>query len=180
MSNNILHINASARSETSVSRKNSAHIVQSLGGDAVVTRDLGNDIPFLNEDWVTATFMPAEARSETQSAALTFSDTLVQELQDADTIVIGLPLYNFGIPANLKAWIDQVARAGVTFTYTDTGPKGLLEGKKVIITIASGGVPIGSEMDFASSYLKVALGFLGISDVTILDNDQAEAYGQAA
>ena len=85
--------------------------------------------------------------------------------------MIGSPIYNFGVPAVLKAWIDQIARAGVTFKYGENGPEGLLEGKKVIVTIASGGTAIGSDYDFATPYLKFALGFLGITDVTVLGKD---------
>jgi FMN-dependent NADH-azoreductase len=120
---------------------------------------------------VTGTFTPADARSDAQNEALSFSDTLVAEVIAADTIVIGTPIYNFGAPAVLKAWIDQIARAGVTFQYTENGPEGLLEGKKVIIAVASGGTQIGSDYDFASPYLKFALGFLGITDVTVLSKD---------
>jgi FMN-dependent NADH-azoreductase len=87
-------------------------------------------------------------------------------LRAADTIVIGLPIYNFGIPASLKAWVDLIARAGETFAYSETGPKGLLENKRVIVTVASGGVPVGSPMDHATTYLTQVLGFIGITDVT--------------
>ncbi|MEO0699174.1 MAG: NAD(P)H-dependent oxidoreductase, partial [Pseudomonadota bacterium] len=91
---------------------------------------------------------------------------------DADTIVIGAPIYNFGVPAAVKAWIDQVARAGITFAYTENGPKGLLEGKRAIIVVASGGTKVGSEIDFAIGYLKFALGFIGITNVELVAADQ--------
>ncbi|GAA6209033.1 NAD(P)H-dependent oxidoreductase [Cognatishimia sp. WU-CL00825] len=180
MTHSVLHIDSSARYIDSISRRLSAGIATSLQADTVVRRDLSEGLPFLNETWVSATFTPKDDRSEAQAEALKTSDILVQELQNADTIVIGLPLYNFGVPASLKAWIDLIARAGVTFQYTDTGPKGLLSGKKAIITIASGGVDIGSPMDFASPYLRQVLGFLGISDVTILSSSQAEDFAKAA
>lgn len=180
MSNTVLHIDASARSAQSVSRQNSAKLVASLNPNKVITRDLSDGLPFLNEDWVTATFMPPADRNDTQAQSLSLSDTLVAELQEADTIVIGAPIYNFHVPAVLKAWIDQIARAGVTFKYTENGPQGLLEGKKVIITLASGGVPIGSEMDFASPYLKAVLAFVGLTDVTILNSEEAESFAEAA
>ncbi len=86
-------------------------------------------------------------------------------MQAADTLVIGLPIYNFGVPAALKAWVDQVARAGVTFRYTETGPKGLLTGKRAIIAVASGGTEAGSDVDFATGYIRHVLGFIGITDV---------------
>ena len=97
---------------------------------------------------------------------------MIEELKSADTIVIGVPIYNFGIPARLKAWIDLVARAGVTFRYTEAGPQGLLENKRAIIATASGGVPVGSPADFATTYLKQVLAFIGITDVTIIAADQ--------
>ncbi|MGH1463779.1 MAG: FMN-dependent NADH-azoreductase [Cognatishimia sp.] len=180
MTHSILHIDSSARYDESISRRRSANIVASLNAKSVVQRDLAEGLPFLNETWVGATFTPKENRSQEQSDVLKTSDALVKELQDADTIVIGLPIYNFGVPASLKAWVDLVARAGVTFQYTETGPQGLLTGKKAIITIASGGVEIGSAMDFASPYLRQALGFLGISDVTILSSNEAESFATAA
>lgn len=171
MTHTVLHIDASARFASSASRTASAQIVTGLNADTVVRRDLAQGLPFLDEAFTIATFTPTDDRTDAQNAALAISDTLVAELQAADTIVIGAPIYNFSIPAVLKAWIDQIARVGVTFAYTETGPKGLLKGKKVIITLASGGTPIGSEIDFASPYLRFALGFVGITDVTIQDKD---------
>lgn len=171
MTNTVLHIDASARHEGSLSRLQSAKIVEALGADKVITRDLANGLPFLDAAWVESTFIAPNERTEAQARTLDLSDELVAELQAADTIVIGTPMYNFSIPAVLKAWIDQTARAGVTFTYTENGPKGLLEDKKVIVTMATGGVPVGSDYDYASTYLRFALGFIGITDVTILDKD---------
>lgn len=175
MSHTVLHLDASARHQDSVSRKLSADIVAQENADEIIRRDLTDGVPLLNENWVTGTFTPPESRSDAQNETLTFSDTLVSEVQAADTIVIGTPIYNFNIPAALKAWIDQIARAGVTFQYTEDGPKGLLEGKKVIVVIASGGTQIGSDYDFATPYLKFALGFLGITDVTVLNKDAVES-----
>ncbi|MEL6531300.1 MAG: NAD(P)H-dependent oxidoreductase, partial [Pseudomonadota bacterium] len=96
---------------------------------------------------------------------------LIAELQAADTIVISTPIYNFGVPAVLKAWADLVARAGTTFKYTENGPVGLLEGKKAYIAAASGGTPVGSDMDFMTSWLTFFLGFIGIKDVEIIAAD---------
>jgi FMN-dependent NADH-azoreductase len=110
----------------------------------------------------------SSARSDTQVAELAVSDALVAELEAADVIVIGAPIYNFSIPAVLKAWIDMVARAGVTFRYGEDGPEGLLNNKKAYVVMASGGVPIGSAMDFASPYLRHLLGFIGIHDVEFI------------
>lgn len=180
MTHTVLHLNASARHQNSVSRLNSRRVVEHLNGDTVVTRDLASGVPFLDETWAAATFTPPADRTEAQAAALSLSDELVAEVQAADTIVIGTAMYNFGIPATFKAWIDQIGRAGVTFAYTETCPKGLLEGKKVIVILATGGTPVGSEYDFASPYLRFVFGFLGITDVTIVDAEGAEALAQAA
>jgi len=164
----ILHLDSSARREGSVSRDASAAIVERLlsenPGAEVTYRDLAAGEPFLNDTWVGATFTPVDDRTPAQRAALAHSDALVAELQSADIVVIGMPIYNFGVPAVLKAWIDQVARAGVTFRYTENGPKGLLTGKRAIVAFASGGVSQGAPVDFASPYLAHALGFLGITD----------------
>lgn len=167
----LLHIDASARFADSASRQASARIVAEQNADTVIRRDLAEGVPFLDETFTVATFTPAENRTPEQAAALALSDELVAELQAADTIVIGTAMYNFSLPAVLKAWVDQIARAGVTFAYTDTGPKGLLTGKKAIVTIATGGTPLGSDFDHASNYLRFILGFVGITDVTILDKE---------
>jgi FMN-dependent NADH-azoreductase len=103
---------------------------------------------------------------------LALSDSLVAELQAADTVLITLPIWNFGIPSTLKAWIDQVARAGVTFRYTPDGPVGLLEGKRAILAVASGGTEVGSAIDFATDYLRHVLGFIGIHEVEIVAADR--------
>ena len=180
MSQTLLHIDASPRSEGSVSRGLSAKIVAQQNAGEVIRRDLSEPLPFLNETWVAGTFTPPEDRSDAQRAELVLSDQLVAEVQAADTIVIGTPIYNFGAPAVLKAWIDQVARAGVTFKYTETGPVGLLSDKKVIVAVASGGVSIGSPADFLTPHLRVFLGFLGLTDVSFVDVDSYDATAIAA
>lgn len=167
----ILHIDSSARFQGSVTRDLSAEIVGTLGGD-VIRRDLAHALPQITENWVNANFTPADQRDEVQRDTLALSDTLVAELKAADTIVIGTPIYNFSIPTALKAWIDLVARAGLTFRYTENGPKGLLEGKRAIIAVASGGTPVGSEIDFATGYLRHVLGFIGIEDVQFIAADR--------
>lgn len=172
----ILHIDSSARLQGSVTRELSADIVARLGGD-VIRRDLADALPHINENWVNANFTPADQRDAVQKGTLDLSDSLVSELKAADTIVIGTPVYNFGIPASLKAWIDLIARAGVTFKYTETGPKGLLEGKRAIIAVATGGTEVGSDIDFATGYLRHVLGFVGIHDVQIISADRVMAKG---
>ncbi len=164
---NILHIDASAHYDTSTSRMASAQIVADLGG-TVTYRDLSDGaLPFVDATWADARLKAPEDRTLDEAAALALSDELIKELQDADTIVIGSPIYNFAGPASLKAWMDLVARPRVTFHYTENGPEGLLKDKKAIIAVASGGVSVGSDADFLTSHLKFFLGFIGITDVEI-------------
>lgn len=168
----VLKIDASGRTNGSISRDLSNRIAQNLakGGD-IVARDLNDHLPFVDEEWIGANFTPADQRTEAQNAKLALSDSLIEELKAADTLVIGTPIYNFGIPATLKTWVDQIARAGVTFRYTETGPEGLLEGKKAVVAYASGGVPMGAAVDHVTPYLKTVLGFVGITEVEFLDAD---------
>ncbi|EAQ46748.1 acyl carrier protein phosphodiesterase [Roseobacter sp. MED193] len=172
MSSTVLHIDSSARAENSVTRSLSAEITARLSPDHVIRRDLATPLPLLDEAWVGANFTPADQRSDEQKALLAQSDALIAELKQADTIVIGTPIYNFSVPSTLKAWIDLVARAGVTFSYSEAGPKGLLEGKRAIIAVASGGTQAGSDIDFATTYLRHVLGFIGITNVELVAADQ--------
>lgn len=171
----ILHITASIRGDESVSNRIGKALLTSLtdATDAVVTkRDLSaHDIPFVSAQRFEANLTPAADRTPQQAELAAIADTLIAELQAADTIVFSTPVYNFGVPAVVKAWADLVARAGTTFKYTENGPVGLLEGKKAYITAASGGTPIGAEFDFMSNWLTFFLGFLGISDVEIVAAD---------
>ncbi|MEP4051447.1 MAG: NAD(P)H-dependent oxidoreductase [Litorimonas sp.] len=178
--NRILRIDSSARNLGSVTRSLADETIERLAEVGPITlnsRDVATGLPFVDEDWVSANFTPADARSETHIAKLALSDSLVREIQNSDTIVISTPIYNFGIPATLKAWIDMICRAGVTFRYTENGPVGLLEGKRAILLIASGGTAVGSPVDFATPYLKQALAFIGITDVTVI---AADALGSQA
>ena len=172
---NILYITASIRSESeSVSRGLGQRIVDSLvaQGGQLTTRDLAeNDLPYVSAERFAANLAPAAERTPEQADLAAIADTLIAELQAADTIVIASPVYNFGPPAVLKAWADLVARAGTTFRYTANGPEGLLKGKKAYLAVASGGTPVGSEMDFMSRWLTFFLGFLGISDVEMVAAD---------
>ncbi|MFN7029158.1 MAG: FMN-dependent NADH-azoreductase [Sphingopyxis sp.] len=173
----ILRIDASARNSGSTTRQLADQLVTRLVeqgyGSAVTRRDLALTPPaLLTEAWVGANFTDDADRSDDQRAVLAHSDELIAELEAADTIVIGVPVYNFAIPAALKAWIDQIARARRTFRYTETGPEGLLKGKKAYLVVASGGVPVGSDYDFATGYLRHVLGFVGITDVTIIEAGQ--------
>lgn len=173
---NILHIDASMRKAGSYSRQLTQKIVERLRAQApsaqVTRRDLADsNIPFVDEAWIQANFTDDSARTAEQRDTLGLSQTLVEELQQADTIVIGTPIYNFSIPAALKAWIDLIARARLTFRYGENGPIGLLENKKVILAIASGGTVIDSDMDFATPYLRHILSFVGLKDVEVIAAD---------
>lgn len=173
---NILYITASIRSDSdSVSRGLGQRIVDGLAaktGASVTTRDLAaNDLPYVSAERFAANLTPAAVRTPEQADLAAIADTLIAELQAADTIVIAAPVYNFGPPATLKAWADLVARAGTTFQYTANGPEGLLKGKKAYLAIASGGTPMGADYDFMSRWLTFFLGFLGITDVAIVAAD---------
>lgn len=172
MPKKILRIESSARREGSVTRELTSQIIAKFDVYEVVTRDLLDGIPLINEAWVGANFTPQPDRTEEQTKLLEYSDTLIQEVLDADTLVIGLPIYNFGVPASLKAWVDLVARAGVTFQYSETGPVGLLEGKRAILAVASGGVKAGSEADYAVKYMQQVLAFIGIVHIDVVAADQ--------
>lgn len=176
----ILRIDASARKQGSTSRALTDALINKLSPAAVVVRDLSQPLPFVTEDWIGANFTDEAELSAEQRETLTLSDQLVEELVAADTLVIGVPVYNFGIPAALKAWIDLIARARKTFRYTETGPVGMLTGKKAYVAMASGGTEIGSEIDFASGYLRHVLGFIGIEDVTLVAADQQMMKGETA
>ena len=182
---NILHITASIRPEAeSVSRGLGQRIVGALAaktGASVTTRDLAaNDLPFVSAERFAANLTPAADRTPEQAGLARIADELIAELQAADTIVIAAPVYNFGPPATLKAWADLVARAGTTFRYTANGPEGLLTGKKAYLAIASGGTPVGSDIDFMSRWLTFFLGFLGITDVEIVAADGIMGEGGEA
>ena len=173
---NILYVTASIRPDAeSVSRSLGQSIVDGLAaksGASVTTRDLAaNDLPYVSAERFAANLTPAADRTPEQVQLAAIADELIAELQAADTIVIAAPIYNFGPPASLKAWADLVARVGTTFRYTATGPEGLLSGKKAYLAIASGGTPVGSDVDFMSRWLTFFLGFIGITDVKLVAAD---------
>lgn len=178
MNNTILNIQASPRGEASVTQQLSQAVLRQLNAGQIITRDLTTGLPLLTGEWVSANSTAPEERSSEERNILTVSDKLITEIKQADTLVLGVPVHNFSVPAVLKAWIDQIARVGVTFKYTATGPVGLLSGKRAIILMASGGMPIGSDIDFASGYLKHIMGFIGITDVTIIAADALAANAE--
>ncbi len=180
----VLRVDASARVEGSITRRLADQMIDGLQArlaDVSVTRrDVAQGLPFVDAAWVNANFTDPDSRSAAHRESLSGSDALVAEVMEADVWVIGVPIYNFGVPASLKAWIDQIARARLTFHYTEQGPKGLLTGKKVYILTATGGTEVGSEIDFATPWLKFVLGFLGITDVEVIAADRAMMRGDAA
>jgi len=178
----VLEVAASGRSKDSVSRMLSADLIGALearhGSIEMTRRDLAQGLPFVDEAWINANFTAPEERSVEQRAVLAGSDALVAEIQNADAIIIGAPIYNFGVPAALKAWVDMIARARLTFRYTENGPEGLLKGKRAYVVIASGGVPVDSPVDFATPYLRQALAFVGITDVEVIAAEQLNSKAE--
>ena len=171
--NTLLHIDSSMRTTGSVSRKLTHQLVQSLterdDSLSVIHRDLIHPLPHITEDWITANYTEADNRTPAQNETLSLSDTLVNELVQSDIIVLGVPMYNFSVPAALKAWVDLICRARVTFKYTDNGPVGLLKDRRVIVVMTSGGIPKDSPVDFASPLIKQIFSFIGIEDVTFVN-----------
>jgi FMN-dependent NADH-azoreductase len=188
----ILHIDSSARLEASNSRRITRYLVDRLEaqeierlreiadaegrqpsdsiGRATTTRDVGqNLLPQINAQDLVDLHASVEPDRDSLAAHTQLSETLIAELKAADTLVIGAPLYNFGVPVSLKQWIDYVARAGQTFRYTAEGPVGLTGVKQAFVVVSSGGTPIGSAMDHVSAHLKTVLGFLGVERVDIID-----------
>jgi FMN-dependent NADH-azoreductase len=169
----LLHLDASPL-ETSISRELAREFVATWKtahpNGTVLYRDLAALPPApISQAWIHATFTPKDARNADQQALLAHSEELIQELESADQIVIGVPMHNFSIPASLKLWIDQIVRGGRTFSYGANGPKGLLEGKKATLLVASGGVyspgSPAEALNFVGPYMKTILGFIGIADV---------------
>jgi FMN-dependent NADH-azoreductase len=138
-------------------------------GARLTLRDLAlTPQPMLDEAALGALFTPAAQRTEAQAARVALDDALIAEVQAADVIVLGVPMYNFGVPAQLKNWIDAIARNGVTFRYTANGPEGLLKGRKVYVGLARGGRYRGTEADSQVPWLRTVLGFLGIGELNFI------------
>ena len=169
---NILQINASARRDgnsTQVANSVSERLKAANPGATLTLRDLAvTPHPVLDEAALGALFTPADQRTPEQAARVALDDALIAEIQAHDTIVLGVPMYNFGVPVQLKAWIDAIARAGTTFRYTATGPEGLLKGKTVYVALARGGLYRDTPNDSQVPYLKAVLGFLGMTDVRFI------------
>ena len=169
----ILQINSSARSaganSTRLADAITARLKAANPAAVLELRDLAaNPHPVLDEAALGALFTPAEQRTPEQAARVALDDALIAQVQAADVIVLGVPMYNFGVPVQLKTWIDAIARAGVTFRYTENGPEGLLKGKKVYVALARGGIYRDTPADSQVPYLKGVLGFLGMTDVEFI------------
>jgi FMN-dependent NADH-azoreductase len=169
----ILQINSSARTEGSHSTKLATALVERLSATQsqaeVTVRDLGRTPhPMLDGAALHALFTPAEQRTSEQVARVALDDALIEEIQSADVVVLGVPMYNFGVTAQLKNWIDAISRAQVTFRYTEQGPEGLLKGKKVYVVLTRGGLYRNTPSDTQTPYLKTLFGFLGMTDVQFL------------
>lgn len=172
---NILLVLSSPRGKDSYSQQVAMRMVDDLVRQtqaAVKVRDLAKaPLPHVGEEFVSGIHTPAELRNERQAQAVAASDRLVDELLAADLVVVAAPMYNFGLPSTLKAWVDHVARAGRTFSYTEKGPVGLVKDKKVILVVSRGGIYSEGPMkalDFQESYLRSVLGFLGMTDVEVV------------
>jgi FMN-dependent NADH-azoreductase len=173
----LLHLDASPRGQYSISRQLSACAVNAWKrknpNGVVRERDLTRTtMTFVDMDWIFGSFTAPAEHTEAHRRALAISDELISELLEADEIVIGTPMYNFAVPAVLKAWIDQVVRSGKTFQYTSSGSEGLAKGRKTLITIASAGMyeeaTGGAAYNFETPYLRHILRFIGITDVTFV------------
>jgi FMN-dependent NADH-azoreductase len=173
----LLHIDSSPLYGRSVSRELTAAFVNqwkaSHPDGRVIDRDLNSTtMPPVNADWIGAVYTPEPARTPQQTKLLSLSDSLLDELAQADEYVIGVPMHNFGVPSVLKLWIDQIARVGRTFSYSEKGPKGLLVGKKATFIIATGGIYDAqtqmASFNFVEPYLRSVFGFLGVTDATFL------------
>ena len=169
MSKKILVIKSSPRGYNSQSNLLVNTLVGKFKDATVTTRDVSAGIPFVTETMIGAFYSNPETHNDSQKQAVTVSNELVKEVLDNDIIIIGSPLYNFSIPAALKAYIDLIVRVGITFKYGETGQfVPLVHGKKAYVVLATGGASIGSPYDGASSYLKTILGFIGITEVEVL------------
>lgn len=169
----VLVIESSARQQGSVSRQLTEQFIArwrvAHPTDRIEVRDLAvEQVPHLDANLLGGWMTPAEQQSEAEQAALALSNRLTDELLAADVLVLAAPMYNFTIPSTLKAWLDHVLRAGVTFKYTESGPQGLLSGKRAFVLTARGGIYAGGSMDHQEPYLRQALGFVGIHDVSFI------------
>ena len=180
--NTLLHINSSLFSDQGQSSQLAAQYVADWKAanprGHVISRDLARDpVPHLTAERFQAFLADPARRSAEQAAHVAYSDALVQELRAADTIVLALPMYNFGVPSALKAYFDHIARSGVTFRYTEKGPVGLMTGKRAVVIATRGGLYAGTPLDTQTGYVRDFLRFIGIGDVQFI---RAEGVGISA
>ncbi|MFN3880847.1 MAG: FMN-dependent NADH-azoreductase [Nitrincola lacisaponensis] len=169
----LLHVKSSVFGDQGQSAQLAERLIKRWLADnadgQVVVRDLvASPIPHFDAGSIAALSTPAEQRTPEQQAAVELSDTLIAELQQADAVVLGAPMYNFAVPSQLKAWFDQVARNGVTFRYTEQGPEGLLQDKPVYVLATRGGLYRDAGLDFQVPWIKLILGFVGIKQVEVI------------
>ncbi len=179
----VLVIESSARQQGSVSRELTAQFIAQWHAahpaDQVTVRDLAvEQVPHLDINLLGGWMTPADQQTDAEKAALARSNKLTDELLAADVLVLAAPMYNFTIPSTLKAWLDHVLRARVTFKYTETGPQGLLSGKRAYVLTTRGGIYAGSSMDHQEPYLRQALGFIGIHDVSFIHAEGLNLGGE--
>ena len=180
---NVLVIESSARQQGSVSRQLTAQFIANWSSanpaDQIKVRDLAVDqVPHLDANLLGGWMTPAEQQSDAEQAALALSNLLTDELLAADVLVLAAPMYNFAIPSTLKAWLDHVLRAGITFKYTPTGPQGLLTGKRAIVLTARGGIHAGASSDHQEPYLRQVMAFIGIHDVDFIHAEGLNMSGE--
>ena len=185
MAQNILFVNSSARGDYSESKMLAEEILQKILADSpganVVRLDVATDLPpAVSMGWIMGAYTPPETHTPEAAAAIAVSDEYVDQLLAADVVILAAPMYNFGIPATLKLWIDQVSRLGRTFS---AGYEGLAKGKKVYVASARGGAGYGpgqamEKVDFVVGYLRAVLGFLGMTDVTFFDIENTASQSE--
>lgn len=171
----IWHIDSSGRNEESHSKRITQQFVNTLSNKTEVEinpLNVGAGLPFLTDTMIQSYFTVDEERTEKQKSAIAVSNSIVKSAKEADVWVIGVPVYNFSMPASFKAFIDLLFRSKETFTYGEAGPVGLLENKQVFVVVTSGGTEIGSEVDFLTPWLKHCLNFIGVQNLKFIHADK--------
>lgn len=179
---NVLIIESSARQQDSISRQLTQQFISQWQAahpaDRITVRDVAlNPVPHLDANLLGGWMKPSEQRNDDEQISLDRSNELTDELLAADVLVLAAPMYNFAIPSTLKAWLDHVLRAGVTFKYTPTGPQGLLTGKRAIMLTARGGIHTGASSDHQEPYLRQVMGFIGIHEVAFIHAEGVNLSG---
>lgn len=181
MTNYVLQLDASARINGSLTRELSAYTSQRLAPkEHIIHRDLNTTaLSFVSEAHIGAYYTASDQRTEEQRQLLALSDELIAELKAVKHLVIGVPMYNFSVPAALKAWIDLICRVGETFVYSESGPKGLMQIEQATILVATGGTPVGSPADFVGPYLEKVCKFIGIKQSKVISVSGSKSEPEA-